>query len=99
MLCLKYCSAVPLLKCHLCLSVCLLLKHSKIAIVFLVKSFHPLYRFRFLTMLSYKLILLASIHLLHSLEPQISKYPFGKQVKYKKNYNSLTVESTRGLFV
>lgn len=51
-------------------------------------------------MLIYELILLASLHLLHSLGPQIkSKYPFGKQVKYKKDYNSLTIESTRELFV
>lgn len=64
MLCLKHCSATPLLKCHLCLSVYLLLKHSKIATVFLVKSVHPFYRFRFLAVLSYELILLASFHLL-----------------------------------
>lgn len=71
MLCLKYCSALPLLKRYLYLSVYLLLKHSKIATVFLVKSFHLLYHFRFPAMLNYELILLASIHLLHSLGPQI----------------------------
>lgn len=54
-LCLKYYSAIPLLKCHRNLSVYLLLKHSRIVTVFLVKSFHLLYSFRFLATLSYEL--------------------------------------------